>query len=367
MVRPGGGRPLPGKPYQVDIVSSAPLQQLNSPSTASFVLTGVVAQEEQKSPPSHKLKMTMNDGFNLKTLFPRYVKKHFLHYNFIGDRIILSVFTIFICIAGLVGNGNIIWLLGFRIKRKPFATYVLNLAAADFGSLAFLLPLNVYFNPPTFDDYLELPAVVGKLLTSLFASIYTSRQLLLTAISIDRWVSVLFPNWYQCHRSPVVSTSVCAFIWALSFALVGVSWFMSLMNLTSHDYDSVLLWGHMVISLICLLLVIISTLTLFIKVCLKSQRCQCGNLLKVILLILVSYLLVIILSFASLIMFSQIQAATLGLWTSLQNSINPLIYFLAGRQSGGKFQERMKVILQRVFKEERDTGMELQPRTQTGL
>ncbi|XP_054841886.1 proto-oncogene Mas-like [Eublepharis macularius] len=45
---------------------------------------------------------------------------------------------------------------------------------------------------------------------------YVTSQLLLTAISIDRCVSILFPIWYRCHRTTHWSTMVCALIWALT-------------------------------------------------------------------------------------------------------------------------------------------------------
>ncbi|XP_077207269.1 mas-related G-protein coupled receptor member D-like [Paroedura picta] len=309
-----------------------------------------------------KPKLTMIDAFNLKALFPRLEWKYSLKYYILGDEIILSVFTILSCIVGLVGNGNVIWLLGFQIKRKPFATYALNLAIAEFGTLVSLLPLNIHANPPTVFEF-NLPPLVLALLTSHFILMYSNHQLLLTAISIDRWVFVLFPNWYQGHRSPLLFTTVCGFIWALSFAILG----MSLLYLKQDYYGSVLLLGLIVITCLCFFLVFISTLTLFIRVCLKSQWCQCGNLLKVILLMLLSFLLFTILTYACSFMTPHNSLVWFLFWTSLKNNINPLIYLLAGRQNDCRFQERMKVILQRVFKEERDPEMELQPHTQTIL
>ncbi|XP_060099072.1 mas-related G-protein coupled receptor member H-like [Heteronotia binoei] len=304
----------------------------------------------------------MTDGFNLKALFSHKDKKVSQWFNFIGDKIILSVFIILFCIIGLVGNGNLIRLLGFRMKRKPFAIYILNLAVADFGSLAFLLPLDLCFNPPSFYDYPWCPFDLGWFLLSLFLLTCSSRLLLLTAISIDRWVSVFFPNWYRRHRSPALSTTVCVFIWALPFALVGVPLFLYYINLIRYYYAPVFLYSYSLTSLICVLLVIISTLTLFTRVCLKSPRCQCGSLLRVVLLMLLSSLLFIILTTVCFLM-TPLSIVYFGLWTSLKSSVNPLIYFLAGRRNGGKFQERMKGILQRVFKEERDTRMELHTRT----
>uniref|UniRef100_A0A8B9ICZ8 G-protein coupled receptors family 1 profile domain-containing protein n=1 Tax=Anser brachyrhynchus TaxID=132585 RepID=A0A8B9ICZ8_9AVES len=47
--------------------------------------------------------------------------------------------TLLICLCGLVGNGAVLWLLGFRIRRNPITVYILNLAVADFTFLLFML------------------------------------------------------------------------------------------------------------------------------------------------------------------------------------------------------------------------------------
>ncbi|XP_070420494.1 mas-related G-protein coupled receptor member F-like isoform X2 [Equus przewalskii] len=47
----------------------------------------------------------------------------------------LFLATVLVSLCGLVGNGTVIWLLGFRIKRNPFSVYILNLAGADFAFL----------------------------------------------------------------------------------------------------------------------------------------------------------------------------------------------------------------------------------------
>lgn len=49
--------------------------------------------------------------------------------------VIIDSVTLLLCLFGLLGNGIVLWLLGFHIKRNPFTMYILNLAAADFGCL----------------------------------------------------------------------------------------------------------------------------------------------------------------------------------------------------------------------------------------
>ncbi|NXC36681.1 MRGX2 protein, partial [Campylorhamphus procurvoides] len=45
-----------------------------------------------------------------------------------------------VSLCGLVGNGMVVWFLGFHMKQSPFTVYILNLAVADF-SMTLLLCL----------------------------------------------------------------------------------------------------------------------------------------------------------------------------------------------------------------------------------
>ncbi|XP_009693313.1 PREDICTED: mas-related G-protein coupled receptor member D-like [Cariama cristata] len=82
--------------------------------------------------------------------------------------------------CGLLGNVVVMRFLGFHMKKSPFTVYVLNLAITDFFLILF------------------------------FFSIY-----LLTAISVERCLSILFPIWYRCHCPNHLSGIVCGVLWAL--------------------------------------------------------------------------------------------------------------------------------------------------------
>ncbi|NXG12799.1 MRGRD protein, partial [Sakesphorus luctuosus] len=51
-----------------------------------------------------------------------------------------------VSLCGLVGNGLVMWFLGFHMKQNPFTVYILNLAVADFSMvlLIFLTLLAVF-------------------------------------------------------------------------------------------------------------------------------------------------------------------------------------------------------------------------------
>ncbi|KAK9402967.1 mas-related G-protein coupled receptor member H-like [Crotalus adamanteus] len=117
----------------------------------------------------------------------------------------------------MLGNGLVIWLLGFSIKRNTFAIYFLNLSVADFGLLTTELIIEIHWFFTHL--YCDFPY---ELFQTVLLLMYSAGQFLLTVISIDRCISVLFPIWYRCHRPVHLFTAVCAVIWATSFILSSI-------------------------------------------------------------------------------------------------------------------------------------------------
>ncbi|XP_044308786.1 mas-related G-protein coupled receptor member H-like [Varanus komodoensis] len=281
--------------------------------------------------------------------------------------LLFCVLMVIICILGLVGNGIVIRLLGFHIKRNPFTTYILNLAVADFGVLLDLFPLVIH----------EIASMLIKkqlfhlfiIPFHLFLMMYLAGQLLLTAISMDRCVTVLFPIWHRCHRPPRLSTTVCVLIWVLCFLLSGVHMILQMMTMTE-----ILGYLFLAIALLCLPLITVSSLILFIKICFKSQQQRRGKLLTAILFLLFFFLILAFPLSAIWIMLSVFHFFFLSadivlhaclVCACLNSSINPLIYFLMAHKKRGQSRQSMKVAMQRVFREEENPQEQLELSTQT--
>ncbi|NXM73699.1 MRGRD protein, partial [Serilophus lunatus] len=124
--------------------------------------------------------------------------EEFNNYNcssFTHALIILECVCLGVSVCGLVGNGVVMWFLGFQMKQNPFTVYILNLAIADFSlSLLFfliLVPFLVFATLCTlshlFSVYYEFEIVLG-FLCHLFN---ISSLGLLTALSVERCVSIL--------------------------------------------------------------------------------------------------------------------------------------------------------------------------------
>ncbi|KAL7886637.1 hypothetical protein AOLI_G00043580 [Acnodon oligacanthus] len=131
----------------------------------------------------------------------------------------LNIMSIIVyCLAfvlGVVGNGIVIWVSGFRMKKTVNTVWFLNLAVADFLFTAFL-PLSVAYTAMGFHwPFGRFMCKLNSTLSflNMFASVY-----ILVVISMDRCVSVVRPIWAQNHRS-VSRASVLSFgVWV--FALI---------------------------------------------------------------------------------------------------------------------------------------------------
>nr|XP_056710633.1 proto-oncogene Mas-like [Euleptes europaea] len=282
----------------------------------------------------------------------------------IKARDIMYIFFPCISIIGLVGNGIVFCFLGFHIKRSPFTTYVLNLAVADFGVLLFGTLLSIL-------KVTRTRVVALNIIVPVFiSSTYGASQLLLTSISIDRCLSVLFPIWYRCHRPPRLSAIVCALIWALSClssgsqAILYGSWYI-LFGVFSYQF--------IVGAVLCLPLVTVSTMILLFKVYCKSQHPHRGKILTIILLTLLCFLIFAFPLNAIYTVYSftyniNHYVIAFGLLCVCLNScVNPVIYYLVGRKKRGQQRQSMKVILQRAFKEEEGQREEQGTTAQTPL
>ncbi|KAM3840821.1 proto-oncogene Mas-like [Vipera latastei] len=270
---------------------------------------------------------------------------------------------VLICILGLVGNGRTIYLLAFSIKRNSFTTYILNLSIADFGVLTSLIVAASFLKALSLSQRTHMADTFFFLLFEFFFFTYSASQFLLTAISLDRCVAVLFPLWHRCHRPPYLSTLVGGLIWILSLLLSAVHF---LLHQTRSSGSSPFLYQLIVNGLLCTPLMIVSTVTLWIHMRSKSQHNQ-RKLLTTILLALLFFLLfsLPINVFYVIEYFDtyNLLLMTIGIGcASLNSSINPLLYFFVGRRKRGKDQPRAsyKVALERVFKDEKGNPEEQQ-------
>ncbi|XP_054056070.1 mas-related G-protein coupled receptor member H-like [Rissa tridactyla] len=262
--------------------------------------------------------------------------------------------TLLICLCGLVGNGVVLWLLGFRIRRNPITVYILNLAVADFTFLLFMVTSSLLYliDNASCSTVGVLKYMRWLFLLSLFS--YNMGLYLLTAISIERCVSILCPLWYRCRRPQHLSVVVCALLWALSIAVLAAV--TSLCLLYDHEHCRMALISMYVLNfLIFAPSMVISSTILVIKVLCGSKQRQPKRLYIVIFLTILFFLLfalpLSIWNFLQQFSYTSMPSQVVFLLASINSSINPFIYFLVGSCRRHCSLVSLQVAFQRVFEE----------------
>ncbi|XP_058034498.1 mas-related G-protein coupled receptor member H-like [Ahaetulla prasina] len=295
------------------------------------------------------------------------------------EMIIFNVTLFTLCFLGLLGNGKVIWILGFHMKRNSFSIYVLNLAVADSGVLILKVLVQIF-------DISKNYFPIYFLFEGLYFMMHNASQLLLISISVDRCVSVLFPIWHQCHRPPKLSLIVCVIAWVLPFLYFALEMVVILSV-------SFLLFQLVFNGLISYPAMVISTLILLVKISFKRRQQKRKRVLTVTLLALMCFVVFRLpLSIVSIITYSTVKNSGLtskdfeeftesviekkmvaamflqivyvfSPWSEhiniltllsdicivVNSSINPIIYFLAGRNKEDRSRISMKLALLRVF------------------
>ncbi|XP_011385321.1 N-formyl peptide receptor 2-like, partial [Pteropus vampyrus] len=131
-------------------------------------------------------------------------------------------------VLGILGNGLVIWVAGFRMARTVTTLCYLNLALADFSfssTVPFLMVSTAMNEKWPFGWFLcKFINIVVDI--NLFGSVF-----LIAFIALDRCICVLHPVWAQNHRTVSLARKVIIVPWILALVLTSqIFIFMDIVN-----------------------------------------------------------------------------------------------------------------------------------------
>lgn len=293
---------------------------------------------------------TGNESLNETTLSAKQV----VNYSYISVSLV-------ICILGLTGNGLLIWFLIFCVKRKPFTIYLLHLAVADF---MVLLCSSVIQLVNTFHIH-DVTLLSYAIFLMIFG--YNTGLHLLTAISVERCLSVLYPIWYQCRRPKHQSAVTCALLWALSVLVSGLENFFCILEVKPRfpECRYVYIFSCILTFLVFVPLMVFSNLILFIQVCCNLKPRQPTKLYVIIMATVILFLVFAMPMKVLLIIGYYSNSTDESIWKSLpyltmlstvNSSINPVVYVVVGSLSRKRRRKSLKEALQKVFEDKTAVG-----------
>ncbi|XP_072282541.1 C3a anaphylatoxin chemotactic receptor-like [Pyxicephalus adspersus] len=110
-------------------------------------------------------------------------------------------------IVGILGNGLVIWIAGFKLKTVS-AVWFVNLAIVDFlFCISLPFRISVWLMSDDGRLYLLIPNFAALYINSVISVLF------LTVISIDRCVSIMWPLWAKVHRTQKLAKICSVFIW----------------------------------------------------------------------------------------------------------------------------------------------------------
>ncbi|KFO34862.1 Mas-related G-protein coupled receptor member X1 [Fukomys damarensis] len=266
--------------------------------------------------------------------------------------------VIIIGLVGLAGNAVVIYLLGCRMQRNAISVYILNLAASDFLVLCCYIFASLFTVIMAFSHFYM---GIRFILINIAIIPYITGLSILSAISTERCLSVLWPIWYRCHRPRHMSAIVCTLLWALSLLLSILEWYFSgflymfFSSIWWQKFDFIITaW------LIFLFLTLFgSNLTLVVRILCGSRRMLVPRLYVTILFTVLVFL-ICALPFGIywfLLLWLTITLPNFFCYFSIASVIlccvnscaNPIIYFFTG--SFRQQHQTLKQVLQRALED----------------
>ncbi|XP_006064036.4 mas-related G-protein coupled receptor member D [Bubalus bubalis] len=277
-------------------------------------------------------------------------------------REVLDALVMFTCVGGIVGNGLVVWLLGFQRQRGPLGIYLLHLAVADLLFLLCSATLTV-LSASSWGAHMH--HLGPQAVRSAGYLAYTVSLSLLTAASAQSCLPGLFPTWYHGRWHRRLSAAVCAVFWLLAVLFIVPAWYFH--DEAEHPHSwlgskaETILYFFTLVSFTPIMA--LSGMALCIQVQRSSppwQRPLTRLYVAVLLCVFVFLACALPLGISAFLLYwldlSQRAKTLFGHFTRFSLSVNsstkPMIYFLVGSRGRLSLREPLGAVLSRVLREE---------------
>ncbi|XP_071969077.1 C3a anaphylatoxin chemotactic receptor-like [Engystomops pustulosus] len=265
-------------------------------------------------------------------------------------KIVAITISSIIFALGIIGNGLVIWIAGFRMKKTISAVWFLHLAIAD---LLCCTSMPLYIADWASDDVcLSSPSsAMFCFFNSILLYVNMSVSvLLLTAMSVDRWVSVMWLLWTKVYRTRKLVGISVGIIWVLGLLWTGVMTYLIIKcddnNIGRCDTGKTIpLISLVLMFVIPFLIIFTSYVTIFLKLR-KSNRPQRSQrpyriITAVILCFFICWAPFYIWPLIPLSDGANVQLRTVdviaNILACLNSCINPIIYVFMGKDFRHRF------------------------------
>ncbi|KAG8549357.1 hypothetical protein GDO81_021465 [Engystomops pustulosus] len=282
-------------------------------------------------------------------------------------KVTLALLSIFF-ILGIIGNGLVIWIAGFRMKKTISAVWFLHLAIADLLCCFSLFPIIILWTNILKIHFRDIIILLCEMM--LVITMYTG-VLLLTAMSIDRWVSVMWPFWAKIHRTQKRVRITAGIIWGMSLVWNGFlclhTFVIPHINYDNNSIHTFHLIRLVLLYMIPFLIIFTSYVSIFLKFRKSNRPQRPQRPYRIITAVILCFFIFLAPYYIYPLIPFDYKVHGIKFYLSfivpilifMKNVINPIIYVIMGQGVGHDFLRSIPIRLESALSEAaNDLGQE---------